>query len=173
MNENIIISILFTIGFLFMVIFFKVAKLYSSAQKESVNNDGVTSMLSAQSFVDDQLRDVLLDLNTEKFKLHNEKFKESIGLYFTGAIEMIGKQSECNAQSRRLMVVKILHSRLNLTSIEMSKIYAAAFKRKQIKTKNCIMGLGAKAALLWLSESDIPENISLASQLREFSAVAA
>ena len=67
MNENIIISILFTIGFLFMVIFFKVAKLYSSAQRESENNDGVTSMLSAQSFVDDQLRDVLLDLNTEKF----------------------------------------------------------------------------------------------------------
>jgi len=163
--NDIIISILFIICFLFIVIFFRVAKLYSSAQRELVNVDSATSLLSAQSFVDDQLRDVLLDMGTEK--LVNKKHKEAAGLYFTGAVEMIGKQSDCSTQSRRTMVVKILHTRLNLTSNEVSKIYTAAFKRKQIQTESCSMRLGAKAAKLWLSESDIPENISLMSQLHE------
>jgi len=177
MIEYLISIALFSICLLLFVMFIRVRKLYLKAKYRRARNyvnahEPMTSLVSAQKFAEKQIKTINSLLDAEKISSVKDVLKEAVGLYLIGAVEVIGKEHGCSSESRRMMIIKVLESSLNLSAIGVSKCYAHAFTRKQHDLEGGIIRTGAEAAKKWVNNSDIPENLSLESQLAEYCAVA-
>ena len=156
-------------GLLLALMAFKVAKLYSITPvlKDGLDDngndssDGKVCLQTAQNFAEQQLMDMRVHLEDDFI----ESLKETISFYLIGAVEVIGKHNNCSAKSCRVMVIKVLSSNLNLTSLNVSKYYAGAINAKQVNSKDSVVQVGSNAAKAWLGQDPIPENFTLRSQL--------
>jgi len=158
------------IGILFLMMAVRVGKLYSTSRRELdvrrrlKEDPGAFGLHEAQTFAETQLEAIGNIFGNKRFP-SIDSVKEEVSLYLIGAVEMIGKHNECCANSRRMMTIKVLESRLDLDSTGVSKYYATALHRKQNGSQGCITRVGAKAAKMWIDSKSIPDDFSLRGQL--------
>ena len=164
MLEVVVYCSIVTMGILFVLMGVRVAQLYSrSPLFKSVQEDigGLASLKAAQHFAEQQLSEMRLHFEDDFI----ESLKETISFYLIGAVEVIGKHNNCSAKSSRVMLIKVLSSNLNLTSLNVSKYYAGAINARQTNPKDSVVQVGSKAAKAWLGKNVIPEDFTLKSQL--------
>lgn len=176
MANYLIGTTLIFIGLLVFVMLLRVRQLYLSDKYAKVANyediiDWTASLETAYRFADKQVLLIETQLDAKKIDSVSSLLKETVGLYLIGAVEAIGKEKDCSAKSRRMLMIKVLESSLNLSSVEVGKYYAHAYKRKQHDSEECIVRVGAKAAKEWMKYNTVSENLSLESQLAEYCSV--
>ena len=164
MLEIVVYCAITTIGMLFVLMGFRVSKLYlTSPLFKSGQKDigGLACLKAAQHFAEQQLSEMRLHFEDDFI----ESLKETISFYLIGAVEVIGMHNNCSAKSSRVMVIKVLSTNLNLTSLSVSKYYAGAINAKQTNPKDSVVQVGSKAAKAWLGQDVIPEDFTLKFQL--------
>ena len=121
----------------------------------------------AQAFSGIQLLEIKRNYGDLKQK-NLEWLREAICLYLIGAIDLIGKEAKCGARGRKELVTLVLKSNLNLSTESTYRYYQEALYRKLSSDNDLMVRAGAKAAKNWLSNSTIPKEMSLSTQLDEW-----
>ena len=94
--------------------------------------------------------------------------KEAIGLYLIGAVDLIGKQAKCDASTRKELIILVLRSNLKLTDETSNQYFSDALYRTLSSEKDLMIRAGAKSAKHWLSDKQIPQELSLSNQLNDW-----
>jgi len=110
----------------------------------------------------------LLDIKRQYGDLHQDNLewlREAISLYLIGAIDFIGSQSHCGAQSRKDLITLVLKSNLKLSTENTSLYFKEALYRQLSSDSDLMIRAGARAAKFWLSEKTVPQKMSLTANL--------
>lgn len=94
--------------------------------------------------------------------------KEAIGLYLIGAVDLIGKQARCDANTRKELIILALKSNLTLTDDLSNQYFSSALYRTLSSEKDLMIRAGAKSAKHWLNSNQVPQELSLNSQLNDW-----
>jgi len=125
------------------------------------------SLKKAQIFAGTQL----LEIKRSYGDLHQENLswlREAVSLYLIGAIDFIGKQSNCGAKSRKELISLVLKSNLHLSTDNTTQYFKEALYRKLSSDNDLMVRAGARAAKCWLSDKTVPQPMSLKMQLNDW-----
>jgi len=140
-------------------------------QKQAVNNSDyeskMQSLTKAQVFAASQLLEIKRNYGDLK-QQDLEWLREAISLYLIGAIDYIGKDSQCGIQNRRELIELVLKSNLDLDFESSNDYFNEALYRKLKSDNDLMIRAGARAAKFWLKKEKVPNDISLVSQLDDW-----
>lgn len=125
------------------------------------------SLKQAQIFSGTQMLEIKRsygDISQEKLAW----LREAISLYLIGAVDLIGKQAQCGTATRKELISLVLKSNLNLTEEATGKYFSEALYRTCSSENDLMVRAGAKAAKSWISDSKIPQELTLNAQLNEW-----
>ncbi len=131
----------------------------------------MSSLKLAQSFSAMQMMAVKRDFE----RLDGEDLawlRQAIGLYLIGASDFIGKQHECALKGRKEIIRMVLRSQLKLNASTSQEYFDEAVHRQPLSDSDHLIRAGAKAARMWLRNKNVPEQLSLSTQLNEWGAFA-
>lgn len=140
-------------------------------QKKAVSNSDyeskMQSLKKAQVFAASQLLEIKRNYGDLK-QQDLEWLREAISLYLIGAIDYIGKDSQCGIQNRRELIELVLKSNLSLDFESSNDYFNEALYRKLKSDNDLMIRAGARAAKFWLQKEKVPNDISLISQLDDW-----
>lgn len=129
--------------------------------------DKMESLKMAQVFAGAQMVEVkrnLGDLQEENLSW----LREAISLYLIGAVDFIGKQTNCGAKSRKELIQLVLKSNLQVSRENASVYFSEALNRQPQSDNDHMVRAGARAAKIWLKQEAVPSNFSLRTQLDDW-----
>jgi hypothetical protein len=104
------------------------------------------------------------DLNQENMAW----LREAISLYLIGAVDFIGKQARCSTSTRKELITLVLKSNLKLSEDISSQYFSEALYRKFSSENDLMVRSGAKAAKSWLTNQEVPNDLTLSCQLDDW-----
>jgi hypothetical protein len=113
----------------------------------------------------------MLDIKRNYSELNHDSMswlREAISLYLIGAVDYIGKQARCGTTTRKELISLVLKSNLNLSDFIAEQYFEQALYRQLSSENDLMVRAGAKAAKSWLSDTQVPDNLSLSYQLNDW-----
>ncbi len=94
--------------------------------------------------------------------------RNAISLYLIGAVDYMGKQAHCNAVTRKELITLVLKSNLKVSNDISSQYFSEALYRKMSSENDQMVRAGAKAAKAWLQNEQVPDELTLKTQLNDW-----
>lgn len=125
----------------------------------------------AQAFVGNQMLDIKRSLTNDPME-QPEWLRLAVSLYLIGAIDFIGKQSQCDSKSRKELIEIVLKSNLQINADKAKAFFIEAVCREPQSDNDHMVLAGAQAAKAWLENQAVPEENCLKTRVQDWGMVA-